>query len=234
MNELDLELRQLIASAILHLPKSLERQQLLARVHILVMKSGKLWKEHTPYYNDALQEMWEYCCEHPEEYNPDIKSPIVWLDDELKKRLRRMRDGKYRQQRRFITAIQTEQGVINNPVDNIVASPDIQSVMEIWEKTILWVQNDPDGRLRSVCFRKRPEINAQALILRRLPPDTPSWQTIADEFKLNPQQAKDLPKFYNRKCLPLLREFGLTNGYIEESDIVQSGTKQTRKNKCHE
>lgn len=215
MNELDLKLRELIASAQLLPPKSLERQQVLAKLHLLVMKSGKLWKEHTSYYNDALQEMWEYCCEHLEEYNPDIKGPIVWLDDELKKRLRRMRDGKFRQQRRFCTAIQTEQGVINNPIDNIVASPDIQPVIKIWEKTIYWVQNDSDGRLRSICFRKRPEINAQVLILRRLPPVTLPWQAIAAEFKLNPQEAKDLPKFYNRKCLPLLREFGSTNGYIE-------------------
>lgn len=216
MNELDLKLRQLITSACNYAPKSLQRQQALAKVYLLVMKSGKLWRENTPYYNDALQEMWEYCCQHPEEYNPDINGPIVWLDDELKKRLRRMRDGKNRQQQRFLIAIQTEQGITTNPVDNIVASPDIQPILEIWQKIISWVEKDPDERLRSTCFRKRPEINAQALILRRLPPDTPSWQTIAAEFKLNPQEAKDLPKFYNRKCLPLLREFGLSQGYIEQ------------------
>ncbi len=227
MNELDLKLRQLIASACEYPLQSLERQQVLAKVHLLVMKSGKLWKEHTSYYNDALQEMWEYCCEHPEEYNPDIKSPIVWLDDELKKRLRRMRDAKYRQQRRFLIAKQTEQKVKNNPIDDIVASPDIQPAMEIWEKTISWVQEDPDTKLRSICFRKRPVINAQALILRRLPPDTLSWKTIAAEFNLNPQEAKDLPKFYNRKCLPLLREFGLTNGYIEQPYTSSSSAKHT-------
>ena len=232
MKELDLELRQLIAIACDYPPQSLERQQVLAKVHLLVMKSGKLWKEHTSYYNDALQEMWEYCCEHPEEYNPNIKSPIVWLDDELKKRLRRMRDGKNRQLRRFLRVKQTQQGVTNNPIDDIVASPDILPAMEIWEKTILWVQQDPDKRLRSICFRKRPEINAQVLILRRLPPDTPSWKTIAAEFNLNPQEAKDLPKFYNRKCLPLLREFGLSQGYIEQS--TTSSSAKIPKNKCHE
>ena len=87
MNELDLKLRELIATALLYPSQSSERQQVLAQVHLLVMKSGKLWRENTSYYNDALQEMWEYCCEHLEEYNPNIKGPIVWLDDELKKRL---------------------------------------------------------------------------------------------------------------------------------------------------
>ncbi|MEO0842875.1 MAG: sigma-70 family RNA polymerase sigma factor [Cyanobacteria bacterium J06641_2] len=227
MNELDLKLRQLIASACKYPPQSLERQQVLAEVYLLVMKSGKLWKEHVPYYNDALQEMWEYCCQHPEDYNPDIKGPIVWLDDQLKKRLRRMRDGKYRHQRRLTIIKQTEQGVIDNPIDDIVASPDIQPALEIWEKTILWVQKDADKRLRSVYFRKRPEINAQVLILKRLPPNTPSWKNIAAEFNLNPQQAKDLPKFYNRKCLPLLREFGLSQGYIDKSATVTNSAKHT-------
>ncbi|MEM7714184.1 MAG: sigma-70 family RNA polymerase sigma factor [Cyanobacteria bacterium P01_A01_bin.68] len=227
MNELDLKLRELIATALLYPSQSLERQQVLAQMHLLVMKSGKLWREHTSYYNDALQEMWEYCCEHLEEYNPDIKGPIVWLDDELKKRLRRMRDGKYRQQRRFITIKQTEQGVTNNPIDDIVSSPDIQPAIEIWEKTIQWVQEDPDRRLTSICFRKRPEINAQALILRRLPPNTLSWKTIGAEFNLNPAEAKDLPKFYNRKCLPLLREFGLSQGYIEQPSTSSSSAKHT-------
>ncbi|MDY6899255.1 MAG: sigma-70 family RNA polymerase sigma factor [Cyanobacteriota bacterium] len=227
MNELDLKLRRLIASACKYPAQSLERQQFLAEVYLLVMKSGKLWKEHVSYYNDALQEMWEYCCQHPEEYNPDIKGPIVWLDDELKKRLRRMRDGKYRQQRRFFIVKQTEQGVTNNPIDDILASPEIQPALEIWERTILWVQQDPDKRLRNVYFRKRPEINAQVLILKRLPPNTPSWKEIAAEFNLNPQEAKDLPKFYNRKCLPLLREFGLSQGYIEESATVINSNKHT-------
>ena len=227
MNELDLKLRELIATALLYPSQSLERQQVLAQMHLLVMKSGKLWREHASYYNDALQEMWEYCCEHLEEYNPDIKGPIVWLDDELKKRLRRMRDGKYRQQRRFFTIKQTEQGVTNNPIDDIVSSPDIQPAIEIWEKTIQWVQADPDRRLSSICFRKRPEINAQALILRRIPPNTLSWKTIGAEFNLNPQEAKDLPKFYNRKCLPLLREFGLSQGYIEQPSTSSSSPKHT-------
>ncbi|AFY58021.1 hypothetical protein Riv7116_5653 [Rivularia sp. PCC 7116] len=232
MKQLDLKLRQLIATACKYSPQSLERQQVLAKVYLLVMKSGKLWKEHTSYYNDALQEMWEYCCQHPEKYNPDISTVIVWLDDELKKRLRRMRDGKNRQLKRFLIAKPTEEGVTNNPIDN-VASPDIQPAMEIWRKTILWVQQDPDKRLRNICFRKRPEINAQALILRRLPPDTPSWQTIAAEFNLNPKETQDLPKFYNRKCLPLLREFGLSQGYIDKSAIA-SNSAELPQNKDHE
>ena len=215
MNNLDQILRQLIDEACNHPPLSLERRQKLSQIHLLVMKSRKLWKEYTPYYNDALQEMWEYCCGHPEQYDPTIKGVITWLDDELKKRLRRFRDAGYRQQKRQITGLSTDEGKTLDPVDSVAAAPDLQPVMKIWQKTLDWVKKDPDGVLRQTCFRKRPEINAQVLIERRLPPDQP-WKTIAAEFQLTPPEAKDLPKFYNRKCLPLLRKFGVCEGYIEE------------------
>jgi hypothetical protein len=79
------------------------------------------------------------------------------------------------------------------------------------------VQADPDGELQKTCFRNRPEINCQILFLKRFPAETP-WSEIAAEFSLTPAEAKDLPKFYNRRCLPLVRKFGIAQGYIEETD----------------
>jgi hypothetical protein len=79
--------------------------------------------------------------------------------------------------------------------------------------TLNWVETDLDGELRKTCFRKRPEINAQALCLRKITSETP-WEDVAAEFKLTPSEAKDLPKFYSRKCKPLLQKFGFDQGYI--------------------
>ncbi len=218
MSALNEKLRQLIAEACSHTAKSLERQQKLNQVYRLVMKSGKLWKESTPYYNDALQQMWEYCCQHPEEYDPNLKQVITWLDDELKKRLRRYRYAQKKQRERQLTALSTESGKVTDPVDNLKARPDIQPVLDIWSKTLNWVQTDPEGVLHSTCFRKRPEVNCQALFLGRFPTETP-WNKIAERFELTPAEAKDLPKWYNRRCLPFLRKFGADRGYIEESKL---------------
>jgi hypothetical protein len=215
VDDLDKKLRTLVAEACNHPPKSLERRQKLGEVHRLVMKSGKLWREYTPYYNDALQEMWEFCCKNPEQYDPTLKSVITWLDDYLKKRLRNLRDARYRQQRREITALATESGETTDPIANLPARTDIQPVLEIWEKTLEWVQADPDNVLRCTCFRKYSNVNCQALILRRFPSETP-WSTIAAEFNLTPSEAKDLPKVYSRRCLPLLRNFAVSQGYVEE------------------
>ncbi len=227
MDELNLTLQTLIAEACKYPPRSLKRRQILSEVHRLVMQSGKLWKEYTPYYNDALQEMWEFCCQHPEQYDPTIKSVITWLDDYLKKRLRNFRDAKYRQQRREMTTLQTEAGETINSITNLPARADIQPILEIWEKTLEWVKSDPDNTLCSACFRGYKQINCQTLILRRFPSETP-WATIAAEFKLTPAEAKDLPKVYSRKCLSLLRQFALAQGYIEDDN---RSIKRNTKNK---
>ena len=215
MDKLDEKLRQLIAEACSYPAKSLQRQQRLSEVYRLVTKSRKLWREPVPYYNDALQEMWEFCCQNPELYDPSECRVTTWLDDELKKRLRRLRDGKRRQQQRQIADRQNQDGKTLDSVANLPARPDIEPAIEIMNATLTWVATDPDGTLRQTLFRKRADINCQALIRRRFPAETP-WKEIATEFNLTPSEATDLPKFYNRKCLPLLRSFGVAQGYIEE------------------
>ncbi|EAW34153.1 hypothetical protein [Lyngbya sp. PCC 8106] len=213
MDNIHTQLRQLVAEACTYPPESVERRQKLNQIIRKIMRSGKLWRENSEYYNDALQETWEYCCGHLEEYDPERASVITWLDNHLKKRLRLWRDRKYRQLNRQITPSNTEAN-FTDPIERVAADPDIQPVLEIWEKTTEWVNQDPDHLLCKTCFRNCPEINCQVLFLKRFPSETP-WNDIASDFDLTPAETKDLPKFYNRKCLPLLREFGTSQGYID-------------------
>lgn len=217
MKDLDETLRQLVAEACTHPPKSVDRQRALQEMYRLVMQSGKLWREYTPYYADALQQMWEYCCQHLEEYDPTLSGVITWLDNYLKKQLRLFRDRQSRDYKRRAGVAQTEQGDLIDPVDRIPARSETEPVLDVWEKTVNWVKSDPDNVLQATCFRKRAEINAQTLFLMRFPSET-SWQVIADRFHLTPAEAKDLPKFYNRRCLPLLRNFGISQGYLDEGE----------------
>lgn len=217
MDDLDNQLRQLIAEACTHPPESLERQQKLSELYRLVMKSRRLWREYTPYYNDALQEMWEYCCQNLQEYDPTLAGVITWLDNYLKKRLRNLRDAHYRQQKREIHQRQTQEGETTDPMETIPSRSDIQPILEMWEEVLNWVQTDPDKVLRSTYFREYCHVNCQALILRRFPGETP-WSTIAAEFRLSESETKDLPKVYHRKCLCLLQKFGVSQGYVEDKN----------------
>lgn len=213
-DHLNQTLRQLLAAACKHPLKSWQRRDTLDEVYRLVMTSGKLWKDSTPEYSDALQQMWEYCCHHPQDYDSTVKEVITWLNDELKKRLKRLRDQKYRQRRRRISASQITEEPTLDFWQNCAANPDIEPVLDMWQETLNWVRTDPDDVLRNTRFRKRADINAQTLFLQRFPAETP-WSAIAAHFNLTPAEAKDLPKFYHRRCKPLLREFGVSQGYIE-------------------
>ena len=216
MSTLDHTLRALIAEAQALSPNSLKRQQILQKIYRLVMKSGKLWREYVPYYGDAVQQMWEYCCQHLDEYDPEVGAVTSWFNFRLKKELRRFRDQTKRWGDRTASSITTPGGDTLDPVDNLRARPSIDPVLDILEKTLAWVKADPEGELQATRFRKRADINAQVLFLKRFPSETP-WNAIAAEFDLDAAEAKDLPKFYNRRCLPLLRKFGISQGYIEES-----------------
>ena len=215
-HQLDQRLRRLVVEASRHPTDNPKRRAAFDEIVRLVLRSNKLWRESTPYYADALQEMWEYCflkLDDPNDgYNPDLCRVTTWLDDRLKKILRRHRDRARRQLNRQVFAIRFEDGQLLDPVDNLVASPDPQSALNMWTHLLDWVVEDPDQRLRSRVCAKYPKITAQVLLLRRLPPTEQSWEQIAAELTADKTY---IAQWYSRYCNAFLREWGRTQGYVE-------------------
>lgn len=207
VDNLNQQLEQLVALACSYPAKSLQRRQKLNELVRLVIRSGKLWKENTPYYNDALQQTWLYFCRNLEQYDPERSNVITWIDNYLKWRLLDFYNKELQEQVRTTSSPSPETEEITNQIENVPASPDIPLILE---ETYQWVQADRDGELRSIHVKDRPDVTCQILILRRLPPETP-WKTIAKEFNLPPSTA---PNFYKRECLPRLRNFALKQGYL--------------------
>lgn len=217
--DLDRQLQQLIIQICACPVGSADRQSAFSEVVRLVMRSRKLWRESTPYYPDALQEMWEYCfqnIDHPENgYNPGVCGVVTWLDDRLKKILRRYRDRARRQRTRQAFSTQLQDGQILDPVDRLVAPPDPQSALDLWIRLLDWVKSDPEQILSSrVCLRY-PHINAQILLLRRLPPDEQSWSVIATDLSADKTY---IAQWYSRYCNVLLRTWGKSQGYLNSTD----------------
>lgn len=214
--DLNQQLQGLIVRACAHSLGSPERQAAFAEIVRLVMRSGKLWRESTAYYPDALQEMWEYCLQHiddPEKgYNPAVCTVTTWLDDRLKKNLRRYRDRKYRQHKRHLSPFRSDDGQFVDPVETLVSPIDSQPALRMWSHLIAWVRQDPDQVLRSRVCMRYPQISAQTLLLRRLPPDEHSWDDIAAEFRAD---KKYIAQWYSRYCNSLLRDWGRTQGYLD-------------------
>ncbi|MGA7934053.1 MAG: sigma-70 family RNA polymerase sigma factor [Kovacikia sp.] len=216
MSDLDKQLRQLVEDACKHPPASLERQRCLTQ--IIRLTSGKLWREPVPYYQDALQQTWIYFCQHVcekgtgERYDPSRSSVITWLNYYLR---RRLQDGFIQVQKQQAKTAPTQTRVSAssgpdeqvNPVDLLPASPDVPPILD---EVSTWAETDSSGELRRIHIEGYPQINCQLLILRRLPPET-SWKALSEEFGV---AVPTLSSFYQRQCLPRLRKFGESQGYI--------------------
>ncbi|NEO30907.1 MAG: sigma-70 family RNA polymerase sigma factor [Symploca sp. SIO3C6] len=216
MNQQEERLRQLVEQACSHRPGSAERQKNLTKIIRLV--TGKLWKENTPYYQDALQQTWIYFCQNLCEgktgkaYDYTRGSIATWLNFYLKRRLQDFRIEEQRRQAKQATqqlytssSSQTTQNL--DPVENLAAQPDIPPLLE---EVKAWIETDPHGELRQTHITNRRDVTCQVLLKRRLPPEA-SWKTLAEEFKL---PISTLSSFYQRQCLPRLRKFGQSEGYL--------------------
>ena len=214
MNELEERLRQLVTDACSHRAGSAARQKNLTRIIRLV--TNKLWKESTPYYQDALQQTWVYFCQNicegntGEPYNPSRGSVVTWLNFYLKRRLQDFYIDDQKQKAKNVSTYvgkfelgETE----HDTIENLAANPDVPLLLEDVRR---WVETDPDGELSTIHITNHPKVTAQVLILRRLPPEE-SWKTLAAEFNLS---ISTLSSFYQRQCLPRLRNFGQSEGYL--------------------
>ncbi|MBW4520362.1 MAG: sigma-70 family RNA polymerase sigma factor [Scytolyngbya sp. HA4215-MV1] len=216
MSEPDEQLRHLVEEACKHPPGSLLRQRKLTQ--IIRLTSSRLWRENTAYYQDALQQTWVFFCQNVCEgktgecYNPSRGSIATWLNYYLKRRLQDFYIAEQKQQvKRADGLVQRsrsgEIGDLIDPVDNLPASPDVPPILD---EVKLWAESDPQGSLRQIHIEGHPQVNCQTLILRRLPPET-GWKELSQEFGLS---VSTLSSFYQRQCLPRLRKFGESQGYL--------------------
>lgn len=214
MSELEQQLRQLVEKACQHPPGSPERQKSLTR--IIRLTSGKLWRENVPYYQDALQQTWIFFCQNicekttGERYDPNRSSVITWLNYYLRLRLKDYAIKDTQSKARVISpqipTANSGEGSFNL-LENIPATPDVPPILE---QVYAWAKADISEELRSVHIEGKPHVNCQVLILRRLPPES-GWKHLAAEFGVS---VSTLSSFYQRQCLPRLRNFGESEGYI--------------------
>ncbi|MEH2294193.1 sigma-70 family RNA polymerase sigma factor [Nostoc sp.] len=216
MVQFDEQLRRLVTEACEHPSGSPQRQKLLTQ--IIRLSASRLWRENTPYYQDALQQTWLYFCRNVCEgltgqiYDPTYGSVITWLNAYLK---RRLQDFYINQNREQATTVplrirQSTSGGISetiDPIDNLAAIPQAPPILEDLE---IWVKTDSQGELRGTCIKGRPDVNCQVLILKRLPPEV-SWRELSEEFGLS---IPTLSSFYQRQCLPRLRKFAELEGLL--------------------
>ncbi|MEA5463418.1 sigma-70 family RNA polymerase sigma factor [Leptothoe sp. PORK10 BA2] len=209
MNNSPDELRRLACEACRHCLGSKERQRYLTQLIRLV--KSRLWRDNSPYYQDALQQTWIYLCQNlcegktAKPYDPEIASVTTWLNKYLKFRLSDFEQAVKADRARYVSAY-GEDGGTADVVATLTAKPEIPPILERVQD---WL-NQNAGELRKIHIANDPKINCYELILRRLPPETP-WQALENEFGVS---YKTLESFYRRQCKPRLREFGRAEGHL--------------------
>jgi len=208
------ELIQMVTEACQYPEGSPGRQKRLTKIIELVRQ--QLWRESTPYYEDALQQTWVYFCRNlcasrtGNQYDPEKALLVTWLNAYLK---RRLQDYFIEAQKQKATTISEfprsgdADAGDRNLIDSIASTPDIPPMLE---KVRHWAETDPAGELSQIHIEGHPGVTCQILLLRRLPPETP-WKELAAEFGLS---VGSLSSFYTRQCLPRLRKFGESEGYL--------------------
>ena len=211
MNKLVQSLSQLVREACQHPHGSKERQKKLTAIIRLV--SRRLWQENTAYYEDALQETWIYFCRNICEgkpgkaYDPDRASVVTWLNNYLKWRLKDGYINETKERQRIVSARLNDNDQVIDWLDNLPAK---ESPPPILEEIKQWAREDAENNLKEIHLKNNPQVTAQILILRRLPPET-EWLDLAKEYGVS---IGTLSSFYQRKCKPLLRKFSKSQGYI--------------------
>ncbi len=207
-------MERLAAQACRHPPGSLDRSQSLNELVRTIVGSGKLWRDRGPDYADALQQTWLYFCQNLCEavtaktpYNRDRGRVVTWLNAYLKRRLQDAREVRNRDKKTRSHSQVLDNGDVVNVIDIHPAPPDIPPILQ---RVQHWAQTDPTGELVATHVRDRPDITCQLLILRRLPPET-EWKLLATELDC---PWTTLANFYRRQCVPMLRSFGESEGYL--------------------
>jgi hypothetical protein len=210
MTDLDRQLRELVETACNHPPGSAIRQKALTQ--IISLTHSKLWREYTPNYEDALQQTWLYFCRNiceantGERYNPDRSSLLTWLNNYIKRRLQDLREDAAKQAKDFVSPT-----LVNGAtIDIIEQQPAPADIPPILAEVKHWVSIDTDGTLFATHIKGYPQVNCQFLILRRLPPES-TWEQLSQELSI---PISTLSAFYQRKCLPKLRNFAESEGYV--------------------
>ncbi|MGB3297457.1 MAG: sigma-70 family RNA polymerase sigma factor [Phormidesmis sp.] len=205
------QIKQLIRETCQHPKGSPQRQKGLTELVRLLTR--QLWHTSAAYYPDALQQTWIYFCRNlcsattGRAYDPDIATPVTWLNAYLKRRLQDFQIAENRDRATTLSASSfspREDGLLD-PIDRLPARPDIPPWLE---QIKAWAESSRD--LDKIHVSKHPTVTAKALILKRLPPETP-WKTLSAEYGIS---VGTLSSFYQRQCLSKLRAYGKAQGYF--------------------
>lgn len=242
MNINDEQLQQLIDKICGSLDReSSEWRKAISRLIFELQQLPGLLKSSHPLYLEALDKTWEWvsnniCKFKPKPYIPVSKSLVTWINGHLSWRIKDL----YRNQQRQSNHEESVYVVINQDSENPLMLIDQlsetgfnppkltgldayleeqrkKSILTIWQKFELYVQEDPEKLLCKCHPKKYRDCNCQLLSKKRLFTEPPEkFRHISKELGINEQT---LISHWKKKCLPLLQKILEDLGYSKNGEL---------------
>ena len=237
MNNCDEKLKKLIAELREYSSQQERKSRTLTLLITEIQRLPGLATSSHPYYLEALNQTWEWLSNNIESFSPRnnsiSQSLVKWINGYL---YWRIKDLYLRDNKNALASLDAPIGKdiegktlletisetnLNNPslslLDAEIARERIETKQRIGLELELYIERDPQDRLKQSYPRTSSKCNCQLLALRILIKEPPEKiAQIARELQI---KYTTIDSHWKRKCQPLLREIAGNLGYRSEQEL---------------
>lgn len=228
MDDLDGRLSALI-SEVRHNPaRSGKWRRATHKLLLEIQQLPKLKKSEHQNYPEALSLTFEWVCANIDKFelrDPSVsKSLVNWINGYLGWRIQDLYSPDKDAPMSLDEPISVDAGETTrlellpdftlSGLDDLIENAQKETTQRIGLELELYIEQDPEGKLKNSYPRSHPECNCQFLSMRRVlknPPDR--FQNLAEELKV---KYTTLNSHWKKKCEPSLQEIARTLGYKQE------------------
>ena len=228
MDDLDRRLSALIAEVRQHPAPSKKWRTAMNKLLLQIQQLPGLKKSSHPDYPEALNRTFEWVSREIAKFEPRqssvSKSLLNWINVYLGWRIKDLSspdkdapislDAPIAADIGKITRLELLPDFTLSGLDGMIESAQKETTQRIGLQLELYIEQDPEGKLKNSYPRSYPECNCQFLSKRRVlkePPD--KFKDLAKELNV---KYTTLNSHWDRKCKPSLQEIARTLGYEQE------------------
>lgn len=228
MDDLDRRLSALIAEVRQHPAPSKKWRTAMNKLLLQIQQLPGLKKSSHPDYPEALNRTFEWVSREIAKFEPRqssvSKSLLNWINVYLGWRIKDLSspdkdapislDAPIAVDAGETTRLELLPDFTLSGLDGMIESVQKETTQRIGLQLELYIEQDPEGKLKNSYPRSYPECNCQFLSKRRVlkePPD--KFKDLAKELNV---KYTTLNSHWDRKCEPSLQEIARTLGYEQE------------------
>lgn len=231
MDDLEERLTTLITQVGQHPPKSIKWRLAMSRLLLEIQQLPGLYKSSHQNYLDILNRTLEKVSHNISEFTPNpnsvAKSLVNWVNAYLSLRMRGLDSPKKNAPLSLDAPIKSDFGEVTlldklpnftlSGLDGLIENSQRETTQRIGLKLELYIEQDPEGKLKNSYPSSSAQCNCQFLSQRRVlkePPDR--FADIAKDLSI---PYTTVNSHWKRKCEPILQKIAEDLGYKQDQSL---------------